>query len=60
MYSKGLPQFFYSDIEDDDIVCKIGIEETKLLLFDDFICWDEGEYIGPVSKDVIEKLRKCN
>lgn len=60
VYSKGLPQFFYSDIEDDDVVCKIGVEETKLLLFDNFICWDEGEYIGPVSKDVIEKLRKGN
>lgn len=60
VYSKGLPQFFYSDIEDDDVVCNIGADDSKLLLFDNFICWDEGEYIGPVSKDTIERLRKGN
>ena len=46
VYSKGLPQFFISDIMDEDIVCTIGNEEKKLLLYDDFSCWDEG--------------RKCN
>ena len=51
VYSKGLPQFFISDIMDDDIVCPIGLEDKKLLLFDNFVCWDEGEYIGEVSAD---------
>lgn len=60
VYSKGLPQFFITDIEDDDVVCTIGADDSKLLLFDNFICWDEGEYIGPVSKDTISKLRKSN
>ncbi len=60
VYSKGLPQFFISDIMDDDIVCPCGIEDRKLLLFDNFVCWDEGEYIGEVSAAVIKRMRKCN
>lgn len=60
VYSKGLPQFFISDIMDEDIVCPIGLEDKKLLLFDDFSCWDEGCYMGKVSKAVIDQMRKCN
>lgn len=60
VYSKGLPQFFISDIMDEDVVCPIGLEDKKLLLFDDFSCWDEGCYMGKVSKAVIEQMRKCN
>ena len=60
VYSKGLPQYFISDIMDDDIVCRIGQEDKKLLLFDDFKCWDEGVYMGKVSKEVIEQMRKSN
>ena len=60
VYSKGLPQFFISDIMDDDIVCTIGQEDKKLLLFDDFGCWDEGCYMGQVSPEVINQLRKAN
>lgn len=60
VYSRGLPQFFISDIMDDDIICRIGVEDKKLLLFDNFICWDEGVYIGEVSPETISKLRKSN
>lgn len=60
VYSRGLPQFFISDIMDDDVVCRIGLEDKKLLLSDDFSCWDEGEYIGEVSKETIKRMRKCN
>ncbi len=60
VYSKGLPQFFISDIMDEDILCYIGQEDKKLLLSDDFTCWDEGYYIGIVCKAVIAQLRKCN
>lgn len=60
VYSKGLPQYFISDIMDEDIVCTIGQEDKKLLLFDDFTCWDEGCYIGPVSPEVIQQIRKAN
>lgn len=60
VYSKGLPQYFISDILDEDIVCTIGQEDKKLLLFDDFMCLDEGEPKGRVSPEVIEQMRKCN
>lgn len=60
IYSKGLPQFFISDVMDEDIICFTGLEDKKLLLSDDFTCWDEGCYVGKVSKAVIAQLRKCN
>ena len=60
VYSKGLPQFFISDIMDEDIACKLSEDESdnKVVLFDNFGCWDEGCYIGQVSPEVIEQLRK--
>lgn len=60
VYSRGLPQYFISDIMDDDIVCTIGQEDKKLLLFDDFGCWNEGCYIGQVSPETIKQMRKAN
>ena len=60
VYSRGLPQYFISDILDDDVACSTGIEDRKLLLFDDFTCWDEGCYMGKVSPEVIAQMRKSN
>ena len=60
IYSRGLPQFFISDIMEDDVICPIGEEDRKLLLFDNFSCWDEGCYMGKVSKEVIAQMPKCN
>ena len=60
VYSKGLPQYFISDIMTDDIICPIGVEDSKLLLFDDFTCWDEGVLIGKVNAATIKQLRTAN
>ena len=60
VYSRGLPTYFISDIMEEDIVCPIGQEDKKLLLFDDFTCWDEGCKIGEVSPETIQQLRKSN
>lgn len=60
VYSKGLPQYFHSDILDEDVVCRIGQEEKKLLLYDDFLCLNYGEVMGKVSKKTIERMRKSN
>ena len=60
VYSRGLSQYFISDVMEEDIVCKTGQEDKKLLLFDDFRCIDEGEIIGRVSKEVIRKMRRAN
>lgn len=60
VYSRGLPQYFISDIMEDDVVTTVGVEDKKLLLFDNFVCWDEGELIGAVSQDTIKQMRKSN
>lgn len=60
VYSKNLPQYFISDIMQDDVVCTIGQEDKKLLLFDNFVCIDEGKQIGEVHPEVISKMRKSD
>ena len=60
VYSKGLPQYFISDVMDEDVVCPFGLEDKKLLLCDDFPRRDEGVLVGAVSKDVISQMPKAN
>jgi len=60
VYSKGLGTYFVSDIIENDIVCPIGQEDRKRLLFDNFHCLVEGEVIGQVSSEVIDKMPKEN
>ena len=60
IYSKHLQTFFITDILEDDVVCTIGQEDRKILLFDNFRCLDfsTGEVLGTVSKELIDKLPK--
>ena len=60
VYGGDLPTYFQSDILEDDVVCPIGIDDRKALLFDNFTCINEGEIIGEVSKEVIDQMPKCN
>lgn len=60
VYSKGLPQYFITDIAEDDVATRIGIDERKLLLFDNFACYKDRQYVGTVSKDTINKLPTNN
>lgn len=60
VYSRGLPQYFVSDIMDEDVLCFIGDDDGKLLLADDFGCWDEGCYMGKVSPETIRLMPKAN
>ena len=60
VYSKGLPTYFVSDILEEDVVCTIGQEDRKILLFDNFTCLDEGLVVGKVIKESIEQMPKCN
>lgn len=60
MYSRGLPQYFISDIADEDVICPYDEEERKYVLYDRFTCYDYGEIMGTVSPEVIEKMRKSN
>ena len=59
VYSRGLYQYFETDIMDEDIICPYGLEGRKFILFDDFGCWIDGEYIGQSSdREVIARLPK--
>lgn len=60
VYSRGLYQYFISDIMEEDVICTCGLEDKKLLLYDKFKCWSEGELIGEVSKETISKMPKSN
>ena len=53
IYSKHLQTYFVTDIEENDVVCTIGQEDRKILLFDDFKCLDfeTGEVLGQPIKD---------
>ena len=59
VYSRGLPTYFKTDILDEDVICPFGNGDKKLILFDDFTCINEGEIIGTVSKETIEKMPKA-
>lgn len=60
VYSKGMAQYFISDIVEEDVICRCGIGESKLLLHDDFACYDQGEFKGHASPEVIAEMRKKN
>lgn len=36
VYSRGLPEFILADIDKDDVLSSYGIDDRKILLFDDF------------------------
>jgi len=61
VYSRGLYEYFRSDIMGKDVVCNTNIlDETsnKLILADNFMCIDEGVLMGEVSEETIDKMPK--
>ena len=60
VYSKNTPAYFISDILDEDVACTVGQEDKKLVLFDNFSCFDNGVYMGEVSPEVIKQMPKSN
>ena len=52
--------YFMTDILEDDVLCNTGPDEYKVILEDDFYCIKDGEVIGNVSPEVIDKMEKCN
>ena len=57
VYSRGLPMYLVSDINEDDELCRMGRDDRKIVLPDDFECWDEGEFLGNMSKETKKLLR---
>jgi hypothetical protein len=60
IYSRNLPMYVISDIDENDVIMRCGMEDKKLLLFDNFVCWDEGELIGEMSAETKKRLRTSN
>jgi hypothetical protein len=60
VYSRGLYQYFISDVEENDVLATMGVDDKKLVLNDKFTCWDEGVKIGEVNANTINQLRKAN
>ena len=60
VFGGDLPTYFKSDITDEDIVCPTGVDGKKMLLYDDFNCWEDGCLVGKVSPETISRLPKCN
>lgn len=63
IYSKHIQTYFVTDILKEDVVCTIGQEDRKILLFDDFksVDFETGEILGQPNKDksLIDKLPKA-
>ena len=49
-----------SDILDEDVLCQYGDDENKFVLYDKFLCIEEGTILGEVSPDVIKQMPKAN
>ena len=60
VYGGKLPTYFESDVADEDILAPYGIDDRKAILADDFLCMVDGEVMGKVSPEVIEKMPKAN
>lgn len=60
IYGGKLPTTFDSDILDEDVICGYGVDERKLILSDNFTCITDGEIMGKVSPEIIEKMPKSN
>ena len=60
VYSKNTPAYFISDIMENDVICTTGKDDGKLILFDNFSCFEEGVYMGEVSPEVIAQMKKAN
>jgi len=60
VFGGKLPTTFDSDILDEDVICGYGVDDRKLILADNFTCIVDGEILGKVSPEIIEKMPKSN
>lgn len=62
VYGGDLPTYIKSRILDEDIVCPTGIDDKKVILFDDFTCIDsDGVVRGKASSpEVLAQMPKAN
>jgi hypothetical protein len=60
IYSRGTPTYLITDIESKDVLSRMGEGNEKLLLADDFECWDNDRCLGKVNEGGKEKAKTCN
>lgn len=63
VYSRGLYEFFRTDIQGKDVICKfenIDESDNRLILAPKFTCWDEGVKVGEASPETIARLPKSS
>ncbi len=58
--SGKLPAYVIGDVMPDDIMCQYGDDENKFVLADNFLCVDEGEILGEVSRATLKLMPKVN
>ena len=60
VYSRGTPMYLLTDVEEKDVLTRMGEENRKLLLVDNFECWDGDKYLGRVNEGGKERAKKGN
>lgn len=60
VYSRGTPMYLIADVEGKDVLTRMGEEGQKLLLFDNFECWEGDRYLGRVNEGGKERAQKGN
>ncbi len=62
-YSKGLYRFIESDINGEDVICKMSEDtsrDIRLLLARGFNIWQDGELIGKASPETMAQAKKIS
>ncbi|MEG2450774.1 MAG: hypothetical protein RSB09_03460 [Clostridia bacterium] len=49
VYSRDTPMYVITDVMAVDVACRTGEDDDKLVLFDNFTCWDEGCLVGEID-----------
>ncbi len=60
-YSKGLYSFIESDIDGNDVICRMDRmdeRDIRLIVANDFRVWQEGVLIGDASPETMAKAPK--
>lgn len=60
VYSRGTPMYLITDVEEKDVLTRMGEENRKLLLVDNFECWDGDKYLGRVNEGGKERAKTGN
>ncbi len=58
VYSRGLPEFLFVEVPEDDVLCNLCCNPLKVVLSDDFNVVSNGIDIGKISEDVVDRLSR--